>query len=107
MSRFNEAGYCWLNVCMQAVELPAGSLERQLQVAAFALSFCTGNTRSSKPCPPMLGETYEIMDSHKRCVYLCQEVGACSCGLCWCSSTASCLILRGGLCSYKGPGSQL
>ena len=48
--------------------MPKGSLERQLQVAAFALSFCTGNTRASKPCPPMLGETYEITDKDRRYV---------------------------------------
>ena len=49
-------------------------MERQLQVAAFALSFSAGNTRSSKPCPPMLGETYDIIDTEKNYVYLCQEV---------------------------------
>ena len=54
--------------------MPKGSLERQLQVAAFALSFCTGNTRASKPCPPMLGETFEMLDKDRRYMYLCQEV---------------------------------
>ena len=53
---------------LQAAEMPKGSLERQLQVAAFALSLCTGNTRASKPCPPMLGETYEITDKDRRYV---------------------------------------
>ena len=43
-------------------------------MAAFALSFCTGNTRASKPRPVFLGETLELVSAEHQYVYLCQEV---------------------------------
>ena len=47
--------------------MPKGSVERMLQVAAFAVSGYSGTARrTNKPFNPLLGETFE---------YVCPEQG--------------------------------
>lgn len=51
----------------QAAQLPPGSMERLLRVAAFAVSpYSSTPGRTSKPFNPLLGETFE---------YVCPEKG--------------------------------
>ena len=51
----------------QAASLPKGSIERMVQVAAFAISGYSGTARrTNKPFNPLLGETFE---------FVCQEQG--------------------------------
>ena len=51
---------------MQAAQEPAGSIERFLMVAAFAVSgYSSTAGRTSKPFNPLLGETYELVHAEK------------------------------------------
>ena len=59
----------------QAALEPKHSIERLLKVAACAVSFCQGNVRTTKPCTPMLGETYELIDQKQGFRLLVEEVG--------------------------------
>ena len=60
----------------QAASEPKESIERHLKVAAFALSFCQGNVRPSKPVPPMRGETLEMIDERQGFRVVVEEVTA-------------------------------
>lgn len=52
--------------CPQAAREPAGSIERFLLVAAFAVSgYSSTAGRTSKPFNPLLGETYELVHAEK------------------------------------------
>ena len=51
---------------VQAAQEPAGSIERFLMVAAFAVSgYSSTAGRTSKPFNPLLGETYELVHAEK------------------------------------------
>lgn len=51
---------------MQAAQSPAGSIERFLLVAAFAVSgYSSTAGRTVKPFNPLLGETYELVHAEK------------------------------------------
>lgn len=50
----------------QAAQSPAGSIERFLLVAAFAVSgYSSTAGRTVKPFNPLLGETYELVHAEK------------------------------------------
>lgn len=50
-----------LGIRVQAATYPAHSIERMIQVAAFAVSSYSGtNNRMMKPFNPLLGETFEF-----------------------------------------------
>lgn len=64
----------------QAAECEAGSVERMLLVAAFAVSGYAGTaSRTSKPFNPLLGETYECVFPEKGFRAICEKArGPCA-----------------------------
>lgn len=59
----------------KAITLPAGSTERLLYIAAFAVSGYSGTAgRASKPFNPLLGETYEMVCQEKGIRLLAEKV---------------------------------
>lgn len=59
----------------EAYGYPAGSLERMVRVAAFAISpYSSTEGRTSKPFNPLLGETYELVHVEKGFRYISEKV---------------------------------
>lgn len=59
----------------QAAEFPAGSVERLLRVAAFAVSpYSSTPGRTAKPFNPLLGETFEFVCPEKGFRFLAEKV---------------------------------
>lgn len=59
----------------QAAQLPPGSMERLLRVAAFAVSpYSSTPGRTSKPFNPLLGETFEYVCPEKGVRFLAEKV---------------------------------
>ena len=52
------------------------SIQRHLKVAAFAMSFCQGNVRTTKPVAPLLGETLALVDERQGFRLISEEVCA-------------------------------
>lgn len=61
---------------VQAAELPAGSQERLIRIAAFAVSGYSGTAgRTSKPFNPLLGETFEFVCAEQGFRFISEKVG--------------------------------
>lgn len=60
---------------LQAAEFPAGSFERLIHVACFAVSgYASTAKRTSKPFNPLLGETYEFVCPEKGFRFISEKV---------------------------------
>lgn len=58
-----------------AASHPAGSMERIVNVMAFAISpYSSTEGRTSKPFNPLLGETYELIDNDKGFRFIAEKV---------------------------------
>ena len=72
----------------QAAELPSGSQERLIKIAAFAVSAYSGTAgRTSKPFNPLLGETFEFVCAEQGFRFISEKVGL--------SQRAACSHLHG------------
>ncbi|PSC68755.1 oxysterol-binding -related 1D isoform X1 [Micractinium conductrix] len=59
----------------QAAEMPPGSVDRLLRVAAFAISpYSSTPGRTAKPFNPLLGETFEFVSPEKGFRFLAEKV---------------------------------
>lgn len=59
----------------EARRYPAGSMERMMRVAAFAISpYSSTEGRTSKPFNPLLGETYELAHVEKGFRFIAEKV---------------------------------
>jgi len=80
-------------VGLQAAEFPAGSFERLIHVACFAVSgYAATAKRTSKPFNPLLGETYEFVCPEKGFRFISEKVSDCR-GV-WQVSAGRCLCHR-------------
>ena len=62
-------------ILCQAADFPAGSLERLVHVACFAVSgYAATGKRTSKPFNPLLGETYEFVCPEKGFRFISEKV---------------------------------
>lgn len=62
-------------IYLQAAEYPAGSYDRLIHVACFAVSgYASTAKRTSKPFNPLLGETYEFVCPEKGFRFISEKV---------------------------------
>ena len=70
-------------ILLKAADFPAGSLERLVHVACFAVSgYAATGKRTSKPFNPLLGETYEFVCPEKSFRFISEKAcisPTCSC----------------------------